>query len=53
VLTCPHCGGKRKLLAFLTDPRVVEKILAHLDLPTDSPTAAPARPPPEPPLPFT
>jgi hypothetical protein len=52
VLTCPHCGGKRKLLAFLTDPRVVEKILAHLELPTDSPSVAPARPPPETALPF-
>jgi hypothetical protein len=52
VLTCPQCGGKRKLLAFLTDSRVVEKILAHLELPTDSPPVAPAGPPPEPPLPF-
>jgi hypothetical protein len=52
VLTCPHCGGRRKLLAFLTDPPVVEKILAHLALPTFSPPVAPARPPPQPALPF-
>jgi hypothetical protein len=52
VLTCPRCGGKRKLLAFLTDPGVVEKILVHLGLPTERPAIAAARGPPEPELPF-
>jgi hypothetical protein len=43
VLTCPHCGGTRRLIAFLTDPPVVRKILAHLGHPTEPPAPAPAR----------
>ena len=31
------------VLAFLTDPAVVSKILAHLGLPTSPPPLAPAR----------
>ena len=53
VLICPHCGGPRKVLAFLIDSKVVRRILEHLDLPTDPPTIAAARPPPELALPFT
>lgn len=48
VLTCPHCGGKRKLIALITEGLVVRKILAHLSLPTEPPALAPARAPPEP-----
>ena len=47
VLVCEHCGGRREILAFLTETRVVQKILAHLGLPTEPPAIAPARPPPE------
>jgi len=47
VLTCPHCGGLRELIAFLTDGLVVRKILEHLGLPTEPPRLAPARAPPE------
>ena len=43
VLTCPHCGGPRRLIAQLTDPVVVRKILAHLGHPTEPPRPAPAR----------
>jgi len=46
VLTCPHCGARRKLIALLTDPAVVRKILAHLGLPTEP--HALRRPPPLP-----
>jgi len=46
VLTCPHCGGLRELIAFLTDGLVVRKILEHLGLPTEPPSLAPARAPP-------
>jgi len=45
--TCPHCGGHRVLIAFITDPPVVHKILAHVGLPTDQPGVAPARAPPQ------
>ena len=47
VLTCPWCGGKRKLIALLTDGKVVRRILEHLGLPTTAPVLAPARSPPE------
>jgi len=47
VLTCPWCGGKRKLIALITDGTVVRRILEHLGLPTAAPTLAPARAPPE------
>lgn len=48
VLTCPNCGGPRKLIALINDELVVRKILAHLGLPTEPPPMAPARAPPEP-----
>ena len=40
------------VLAFITDPRVLEKILAHLGLPTAPPPIAPARLPLEVDLPL-
>ena len=45
VLTCPQCGGPRRLIARLTDPTVVRKILTHLGHPTEPPRSAPARSP--------
>jgi len=42
-LTCLGCGVPMVVLAFLTDPTVVSKILAHLGLPTSPPPLAPAR----------
>jgi len=42
-LLCPKCGGRRKVLAFLTDPEVVRKILLHLGLETAPPALAPVR----------
>jgi hypothetical protein len=50
VLVCAHCGGRREIIAFLTETRVVRKILASVawgDLPTEPPSIAPARSPPE------
>jgi len=47
VLVCEHCGGRREIIAFLTETRVVQQILAHLGLPTEPPPVASARPPPE------
>jgi hypothetical protein len=43
VLVCPRCLGPMTVLAFLSDPAVVAKILVHLGLPTESPRLAPAR----------
>jgi len=52
VLVCPHCGGRRKLLTFLTDPRTIARILDHLGLPHSLPEITPARAPPEAELPL-
>lgn len=46
VLSCDRCGGRRKVLTFLTDPAVIERILLHLGLPTELPEVAGARSPP-------
>jgi len=42
-----RAGGRREIVAFLTETRVVQRILAHLGLPTEPPMIAPARSPPE------
>jgi hypothetical protein len=36
VLTCP-CGGRRVVLAYLTEPGPVKAILDHLGLPSTGP----------------
>ena len=46
VLVCTHCGGLRRVLDLLTDAAVIERILAHLGLPTEAPVVAQARAPP-------
>jgi len=45
ILACA-CGGRLRFLATIEDPPVVQRILRHLGLPTDTPVLAPARPPP-------
>jgi hypothetical protein len=40
-MLCPQCGGQMKVIAFLTDYAVVDRIIAHLKL-----TFAAERPPP-------
>ena len=42
-LKCPKCVTPMVVLAFLTDPKVVRRILTHLGLPSPSPPVAPAR----------
>jgi len=42
-LTCPHCSTPLVVLAFLTDPVVIRKILVHLNLPAVPPTIEPSR----------
>ena len=42
-LLCVKCGGKRKVLSFLTDPQVVRKILEHVGMETAPLPLAPAR----------
>ncbi len=44
-LTCPECTTSMTVIAFLTDPPVLKRILDHLSLPSSPPTVAPARSP--------
>ena len=46
VLRCPSCGGRRKILAAITEAKVVRAILASLGLPTEAPVVPAARGPP-------
>jgi Putative transposase len=43
VLKCPRCSGRMKIIATVTEPEVVRKILRCLALPADPPPAAPAK----------
>lgn len=47
VQTCPRCGGRMRLVQLVKDKPVIDKILSHLNLPTDPPPVASARPPPQ------
>jgi len=40
-LLCPHCGGQMRIIAFITDYAVVDRIIHHLKL-----TFVAERPPP-------
>jgi len=42
-MVCPQCGGTMKVIAFLTDYPVVDRIINHL-----KPTFVAERPPPPP-----
>ncbi len=47
VETCPRCAGPMKILAFVTEPRSLSRLLTHAGLPTDIPPIASARAPPQ------
>jgi len=47
VLSCSRCGGRRRVLAYITDPSVVRTILVHLHLPSTARPISPARDPPQ------
>ena len=44
---CAHCGGRRVLIALITDGPAVYKILSHIGLPTEAPAIVSARAPPQ------
>ena len=46
-LTCPKCGQPMRLIAFIMEPPVVEKILKHIGEPSEPPAVLPARAPPQ------
>ncbi len=45
-LECPGCGGDIRLIAFITEPGPIRKILTHLGEPLEPPLVSPARGPP-------
>ncbi|HEY5284670.1 MAG TPA: transposase [Polyangia bacterium] len=46
-LTCPKCQGRMKILAAITKPEAIRKILEHLGIPSEAPPRTAARPPPQ------
>ena len=46
------CGGRLKLVAFVTDPAEARRYLDYVGLPSEVPEIAPARAPPQPELAF-
>ncbi len=46
-LLCPSCGQPMRIIAFLEDPPVVERILRHIGEPPQAPAVLPARAPPQ------
>jgi hypothetical protein len=44
VLQCPTCKGRREVIAAITEPEAIRKILRCLGYSEDPPGAAPARP---------
>ncbi len=45
-LECPNCGGDIRLIAFITEPGPIRKILTYLGEPLEPPPVSPARGPP-------
>jgi hypothetical protein len=46
-LTCSKCQGRMKILAAITKPAAIRKILDHLGIPSEAPRRTAARPPPQ------
>jgi hypothetical protein len=44
---CPECGGRMRIIAFITDLASVRRYLRGEGLPTEAPSIAPARSPPQ------
>jgi hypothetical protein len=45
VLHCERCGGRARVIAAISEPTLVEKILTHLRAPQSANPAAPRAPP--------
>jgi hypothetical protein len=45
-LECPNCGGDIRLVAFITEPGPIRRILTYLGEPLEPPPVSPARDPP-------
>jgi hypothetical protein len=47
VETCPHCGGRMRIVAAITDSASIKRYLDGVGLPSELPEIKPARPPPQ------
>ena len=47
-LLCPRCGSAMRIISFITDRPVIDKILRHIGFTFSSTPAPPYRPPPHP-----
>lgn len=49
---CRRCGGKLEMIGSIEEPALIERILAHIERPTDEAARSPVAPraPPQPPL---
>jgi hypothetical protein len=47
-LVCSKCGQEMRIIAFITNPASIERILSHIGEETTPPLIAPARAPPRP-----
>jgi hypothetical protein len=46
-LLCPRCDSPMKMVGFIMEPKSVNQVLDHLDLPTEAPPVHPPRAPPQ------
>jgi hypothetical protein len=46
-LQCPRCGQPMRIIAFILEPPVIERVLTHVGEPTSAPEVLPARAPPQ------
>ena len=46
ITSCPKCQGNIKIISAIEDPKVIKKILEHMNLPSIAPKPYPARGPP-------
>ena len=46
-LLCQRCGAPMRIVAFVQQPLVIERILRHVGEPIEAPEVLPARPPPQ------
>jgi hypothetical protein len=47
VLSCPQCGGRMELMAFIADAKVAKKVLDHVGLASPGPPLVKAAAPEE------
>jgi hypothetical protein len=52
ILECTRCSGRMEIVAAVTSPVGVVRILEHMGLPSVAPAVHPPRPPPQVELPF-